>query len=133
MNAPQTTPVFGPPKFIPALVSGFNLVAGKFYLLLLPIALDLFLWFGPHFRLKTLLYPAIQELFATQSGGGADTTSMVATTCVLPRLGIIANRASSSTPNATIGSQGLDRHLLTRISSANTAAAPTRRTSSGNK
>ena len=32
-------------------------------------------------------------------------TSIVATTCVLPRLGIIANSASSSTPNATEGSQ----------------------------
>jgi hypothetical protein len=79
MNVPQPTPVPGPPKFIPALVSGFNLVASKVYLLALPIALDLFLWFGPHFRLKTLLYPTIQEIFSNQPNAGTDATAMFAT------------------------------------------------------
>jgi len=70
MNAEQMSNL-GPPKFIAALVSGFNLTASKAYLLLFPIALDLFLWFGPQFRLKKLLYPLIQELLASQEAAGA--------------------------------------------------------------
>lgn len=79
MNAPQENSTINPPKFIPALVSGFNLVASKVYLLLLPIALDLLLWFGPHFRLKKLLYPTIQEVFSTQPELGTETVAMFTT------------------------------------------------------
>jgi hypothetical protein len=71
MNASGTT-VSEPPKFQNALVSGFNLVANKAYLLLLPIALDLLLWFGPHFRLKTLLEPAFRDIYSLPAAGAND-------------------------------------------------------------
>ncbi len=80
----------GPPKFIPALVSGFNLVASKFYLLLLPIGLDLLLWFGPRFSLKSLLFPTIQEIFASQPDVNGETAAMFTTMSQL--WGIILDR-----------------------------------------
>lgn len=50
-----------PPGLIPSLVAGFNYVANHIYLILLPLAVDLLLWFGPHLRVKQLLLPALEE------------------------------------------------------------------------
>lgn len=47
---------------IQALTAGFNLVAGRIYLILLPILLDVLLWFGPHLRLHQLVSPSIQKM-----------------------------------------------------------------------
>ena len=51
-----------PPQLIPSLVGGFNAVANNIYLILAPVALDLFLWFGPHIRVKRLFEPALLEV-----------------------------------------------------------------------
>lgn len=72
MNASQQTSLIGPPKFVHAIVSGFNVVAGRIYLLILPVGLDLLLWFGPHFRLKTLYAPLIQEMFQANTATSID-------------------------------------------------------------
>ena len=49
----------GPPRLIPSLVEGFNAVAGRIHLIFFPIAIDLFLWFGPLVRVKDLLMPVM--------------------------------------------------------------------------
>jgi len=54
----------GPPRLIPSLGAGFNTVANNVSLIILPIAVDLFLWFGPHLRLKNLVLPGIQAMNA---------------------------------------------------------------------
>lgn len=46
-----------PPRLINCFATGFNTVANNAYLMLFPILLDLFLWFGPHFRLTKLVKP----------------------------------------------------------------------------
>jgi hypothetical protein len=51
-----------PPKIIPSLSGGFNAVANNIHLILIPVVLDLLLWFGPHLRLKTLVEPAMTAL-----------------------------------------------------------------------
>jgi len=48
-----------PPRLIPSLVEGFNAVAGQIHLIIFPIAIDLFLWFGPLVRVKDLLMPVM--------------------------------------------------------------------------
>lgn len=53
-----------PPQLIQSLVNGFNAVANHISLLLLPVALDLLLWLGPHLRVKTLFEPVLQEMLA---------------------------------------------------------------------
>lgn len=50
------------PSIIQALLSGFNTVANKPYLMILPILLDLFLWFGPAWRVDQLFNPILQSL-----------------------------------------------------------------------
>lgn len=54
-----------PPKLIPSFVNGFNLVANHIYLIVLPVFLDLFLWFGPHLRIKSILLPMVTEAINT--------------------------------------------------------------------
>jgi len=47
---------------VQAITAGFNLVANHIYIIILPIALDLFFWFGPHLRVKSLLEPVVQDM-----------------------------------------------------------------------
>lgn len=59
------------PKIIQALLAGFNTIANKPYLIILPILLDLFLWFGPGWRVDNVFKPVIDSL---QTFPGLDTT-----------------------------------------------------------
>jgi hypothetical protein len=50
------------PKIIDAFLSGFNTVANKPYLILIPVIVDLFLWFGPAWRVDSYFKPMLQKL-----------------------------------------------------------------------
>ena len=51
-----------PPGLIATLMRGFDSVANHVLLILPPVLLDLFLWLGPHLRLKTFFQPIIDQL-----------------------------------------------------------------------
>jgi len=51
-----------PPGIIRAITSGFNLIANNIYLILFPVVIDLFLWFGPHLRIYNLFLPEIENV-----------------------------------------------------------------------
>lgn len=53
---------FEQPSIIQSLISGFNTIANKPYLILFPIILDLFLWFGPAWRVDAYFAPWIHRL-----------------------------------------------------------------------
>lgn len=50
------------PSIIQALLSGFNTIANKPDLILIPVILDLFLWFGPAWRIDRIFTPFINGL-----------------------------------------------------------------------
>lgn len=50
------------PSIIQALLSGFNTIAHKPDLILIPIILDLYLWFGPAWRVDRVFAPFIQNI-----------------------------------------------------------------------
>ena len=56
-----------PPRIIQTLVQGFNLVAAHPYIMLFPLFLDLFFWFGPFYRIKELLSSALDEMMQALS------------------------------------------------------------------
>jgi hypothetical protein len=58
----QTGNDIAPPRIIPTFVRGFNAVASNIHLIILPVALDLLLWFGPHVRIKNYLLPVIVDV-----------------------------------------------------------------------
>lgn len=51
-----------PPNLIKALLAGFDSIANHVTLILFPVILDLFLWFGPHLGMKTLLKGLLQQV-----------------------------------------------------------------------
>jgi len=59
------------PKIIQALLAGFNTIANKPYLIILPILLDLFLWFGPGWRVDHVFKPLLENM---RTLPGLDTT-----------------------------------------------------------
>ena len=58
---PQAKTV-GPPPFLGSFTKGFNSVASRVWLILPPVLLDLFLWFGPRLSLQNLLSPIFAQL-----------------------------------------------------------------------
>ena len=50
------------PSIIQALLSGFNTIANKPDLILIPVILDLFLWFGPAWRIDRIFAPFVKSL-----------------------------------------------------------------------
>lgn len=51
-----------PPGLLASLMAGFDSVANHIAVILPPVLLDLFLWLGPHLRLKEFLQPLIGRL-----------------------------------------------------------------------
>jgi hypothetical protein len=51
-----------PPGLLASLMAGFDSVANHIAVILPPVLLDLFLWLGPHLRLKEFLQPVIDGL-----------------------------------------------------------------------
>jgi hypothetical protein len=51
-----------PPRLIGSLRAGFDTVASHIGLIVFPVVLDFFIWFGPHFSLKSLLLPMIDSV-----------------------------------------------------------------------
>jgi hypothetical protein len=73
MNQKPEAPTTPPPALIGSLRTGFDAVATHIGLILFPVFLDIFLWMGPHFSIKTLLQPIIQSM---GSMPGLDTPDM---------------------------------------------------------
>ncbi len=65
------------PKVIQALLSGFNTIASKPHLILLPVILDLFLWFGPAWRIVDVFRPFIQGLSNIPGLNGSEYAEIV--------------------------------------------------------
>jgi hypothetical protein len=78
MNTATQTQTALPPRLIACLSAGFNLVAGRVYLILIPVALDLLLWLGPHFRVRQLFQPFIADwIDAVQTAGSTEMINML--------------------------------------------------------
>jgi hypothetical protein len=70
MKTAQAQAVLAPPSLLGSLRAGFDATANHLGLLLIPVALDLFLWLGPHIRLDELIDGIISGI--NQQAGIAD-------------------------------------------------------------
>lgn len=68
------------PKLIPSITAGFEIVARHLWLIILPLVLDLVLWFGPHIRVKNLLMPVIENYKIPVELQNTDLTGMFTAT-----------------------------------------------------
>jgi hypothetical protein len=55
MKSAEAQALPAPPSLTGSLLAGFNTTANHIDLVIIPILLDLFLWFGPHYRLSRLV------------------------------------------------------------------------------
>ena len=56
-----------PPQIKGALRNGFDSIANHIYLIAIPVIVDVFLWLGPHIRLKSLTQPILEAILSTSS------------------------------------------------------------------
>jgi hypothetical protein len=61
MDTKTETLTVAPPRLIPSIIMGFNLVTNHIQLIIVPIILDVLLWFAPHIRVKTLMDPLVAQ------------------------------------------------------------------------
>ena len=54
MNNKKETEKLSPPGLIASLASGFNAVTNNIKIIIIPVLVDLLLWFGPQMGLKSL-------------------------------------------------------------------------------
>jgi hypothetical protein len=80
-----------PPQLIQSLVGGFHTVANNIGLILLPLALDLLLWFGPHLRVQKLFTPVLTDLIGFLRTNGAPEMKP-AVDSLAENMGILLNR-----------------------------------------
>ncbi|MCL4527845.1 MAG: hypothetical protein M1282_00335 [Chloroflexi bacterium] len=59
-----------PPGIIGSLKSGFDIVATHITAILLPLAIDLLLWLGPHLSMDQVAQPVLKEFSSMAAGGG---------------------------------------------------------------
>ncbi|HEY5571757.1 MAG TPA: hypothetical protein VIK64_01980 [Anaerolineales bacterium] len=80
MNTNDSRVLPSPPSLIAALRAGFDSITNHIALILFPIALDLYLWLGPHLRLKQLIESVVSQLvalYALQDSGARETLDVI--------------------------------------------------------
>jgi hypothetical protein len=66
----QTQILPPPPGIIGSLRTGFDTIATHISVILMPLALDLLLWLGPHLSLYQIIQPVLKDFGSLASGGG---------------------------------------------------------------
>lgn len=80
MKTSKSRALLSPPSLIVALRAGFDAITNHIALILFPIALDLYLWFGPHLRLKQLIESIVGQLvglYALQDPGAKEMLQVI--------------------------------------------------------
>jgi hypothetical protein len=72
MQAPriETQTLPPPPGIIGSLRTGFDAIAGHITVILMPLALDLLLWLGPHLNMDRIVQPFLQNFSTLAAGNG---------------------------------------------------------------
>lgn len=73
MNTLSSNDPAAPPSIISALRGGFDAITNQVGILIFPIIIDLYIWLGPHLRIKSLILSFFDEL--TQYPGWKDSPS----------------------------------------------------------
>lgn len=62
MNTNTNSLPVTPPRLFATIVKGFNIIASRVYLILIPVVVDIVLWLGPKMRVHDLFLPMINEV-----------------------------------------------------------------------
>jgi len=67
MDKIESQVMHAPPNTIASLRAGFDAVANRIVIIIIPIVIDLLLWLGPHLQIKTLINNFINQMVSTAS------------------------------------------------------------------
>jgi len=70
MESTRTEKLPPPPGIISSIQAGFDVIAARISVILLPLLLDLFIWLGPRLRLDRLFSPLLSEMSTAWYGSG---------------------------------------------------------------
>jgi hypothetical protein len=76
MNTSSDNPI-QTPNIFQALTAGFNTIANNPYLILFPVFLDLFLWFGPSWRVNDFFQPIVENIQALPGMDAGDVNTLI--------------------------------------------------------
>ncbi len=77
MKAMNTQAIPAPPSLMASLLAGFDAVTTHLGLILFPIALDLFLWLGPHVGMRAVIQSFAQRMTTVQGLNTPDTAQIL--------------------------------------------------------
>jgi hypothetical protein len=68
-----------PPNMIASLRAGFDAIANQIVIIIIPMAIDLLLWLGPHLQVKTLVNDYLDEMAASAQINSIQTGGLLST------------------------------------------------------
>jgi hypothetical protein len=74
-----------PPNMLTALRAGFDSVANQIAIIIIPIAIDLLLWLGPHLQLKTLVNNYLDSMIASERLNSIQSGNLITTSIDMMR------------------------------------------------
>jgi hypothetical protein len=77
MNSAEDQVLPTPPRPIASFIAGFDVVTNHIALILFPVVLDLFLWFGPHLRISKLMGGFPLEITPVPGAETPDISTMI--------------------------------------------------------
>src|SRR5574341_313846 len=77
MNTTEKQVLPAQPSLTGALLAGFDAITNHLGLVIFPIILDLYLWFGPRLSLKPLVESFISQLESVSGTSGPETTQAI--------------------------------------------------------
>jgi hypothetical protein len=77
MKSAEIPAIPTPPNPIKAVLSGFDAIANHIWLIIFPVSLDIFLWLGPHLRVKGLMENIVQQFTSLPGLASPDSAEML--------------------------------------------------------
>lgn len=74
-----------PPKLISSLRAGFDSIANQIVIIIIPLAIDLLLWLGPHLQVKTLVNNYLDSVAASVQLNSIQSGDLISTSIELMR------------------------------------------------
>jgi len=79
MNKIESQVIPVPPNLIHSIRAGFDAVANKIQVILIPMAVDLLIWLGPHLKIKTLINNFVNASTSTSNIGSLQAGDIIST------------------------------------------------------
>ncbi|MCI0518973.1 MAG: hypothetical protein L0Z70_01805, partial [Chloroflexi bacterium] len=73
----QTAAQLTPPSLISSLLAGFDAAASHLWLIVFPLLLDLFLWFGPRLRMEEIIRSMVRQMGALPEASAPEMSEVV--------------------------------------------------------